>query len=173
MNKDTVRTSLEASHRRLDGLTAQLNFLSNDIIDIYERDMKDSSDTGNTLTVIACRRLFNDAMPMLQEIAVDLANVAKNIDLAEMIALKLIDRQGGTPVKKQKTIHGQDPLTFIRETAEAIQTIDESRTHVYVGRLGNAHELSPLGLAQKYIGEILTAVDILESNQDDTNSGEQ
>lgn len=63
------------------------------------------------------------------------------------------------------TIYGQEPLSFIRETVEAIQLIDNSRTHVHVGRIGNTHELTPLELAQKYAGEILNAVYVLESGE--------
>ncbi|WP_368277541.1 hypothetical protein [Lacticaseibacillus paracasei] len=170
MNNKAIGVTLQAGHDRLDGLAAQLNMLSNDMLDIQEHTMKNTSANGESLSVMACQRLFNDAVPILQEMMVDLHRVGNSLDLAYLAVLKLTNKQKGIAMNNQNTIHGQKPLTFIRETVEAIQSINETPTRVYVGRLGDARELSPLELAQKYAGEILAAVTALEGGDDHDSS---
>lgn len=63
-------------------------------------------------------------------------------------------------MKTPSPIAGVDPLPYIADTVEAIRHVrDGTPTGVLDWR---NHELTPLELAQRYAGQILDAVAILE-----------
>lgn len=68
------------------------------------------------------------------------------------------------------TIYGQDPLEFIRETAECVRQYDAHSADNYLtGSVGHVRNMTVLELVQRDMSLILKAVQLLESEGGETH----
>lgn len=102
MAEKTITDRLQASSNRLEGLSIQASILQNEMLDLLDGDMKNTSNVGNDISLIGCKILFEQALPILREMQVDLNNCAKVADQAYLEQLKVKNAEEDEKCEKTK-----------------------------------------------------------------------